>query len=63
MSEDKKTKVCKRCGEERPIEKFAIGKNLTRGSICFYCQAEQEKERHNKNKAWWLDYDWIYENA
>lgn len=60
MSEEKKTKVCKRCGVERPIEKFAVGKNLARGTICFVCQAAREKERLEKNKTFWFDCDWIY---
>lgn len=56
---EQKTKVCKRCGEERPIEMFSIGKYLERGNICTYCQREAEKKRLSKNKVFWLE-DWIY---
>lgn len=55
-----KTKVCSRCGKERPIAKFAFGKTATRRNICNYCLMEQGKERAEKNKAFWLEMDWIY---
>lgn len=54
------TKVCNKCGQERPIDKFALGKGLTRRNICNYCLMEQEKERANKNRAFWLEMDWIF---
>ena len=54
------TKVCRKCGQERPIEKFPIGKTMTRGSVCTVCQYERDKERMTRNKTWWFEMDWIY---
>ena len=56
----KETKVCRKCGQERPIEKFSVGKTMARGNVCTICQYEREKERTSKNKTWWFDMDWIY---
>jgi hypothetical protein len=59
IMDNQETKVCAKCGEERPISKFPYGARLSRGNICTICQYEAQKQRESKNKQFWLE-DWIY---
>ena len=54
------TKVCKKCGEEKPIHRFPIGNTLKRSLVCNDCVIENMKRKHNKYiempwyEAWYL---------
>jgi len=43
-----KTKVCSKCGQEIPIEKFAVGNTLKRTTICNFCQSERTKKSKDR---------------
>lgn len=59
MKNLEQTRVCKKCGQERSIEKFPITKMLTRGNICMNCIYAREKEKLDNKGKFWLE-DWIY---
>lgn len=58
--DNQETKVCSKCGKEKPLDKFAIGAKFNRHSFCTTCQYEMQKQRESKNKQFWLE-DWIYQ--
>lgn len=51
------TKVCRRCGRERPKDEFGVDSNtLRRNAECRDCQNERQRERRRPTaKAWYLD--------
>lgn len=57
MIEERKTKVCSRCGKEQPVEKFGLGKYFHRASICNKCQWEIRKAKNAEQAEmpWYSD--------
>ena len=45
------TRVCRKCGQEKPLEEFVKNKNLALGYsyICKQCKAEQSRKRYAAN--------------
>lgn len=45
------TRVCRKCGQEKPLEEFAKNKECVLGHshICKQCKAEQSRKRHAAN--------------
>lgn len=45
------TRVCRKCGQEKPLEEFAKDKECVLGHshICKQCKAEQSRKRHAAN--------------
>lgn len=49
ISEDKETKICKKCGRELPLDKFGINHNYTR-SMCKECFNEEMREKRYQQR-------------
>ena len=45
------TRVCRKCGQEKPLEEFTKNKECVLGHshICKQCKAEQSRKRHAAN--------------
>lgn len=44
ISDNKETKICKKCGRELPLERFGVNHNYTR-SMCKECFNEGMREK------------------
>ena len=49
ISEDKETKICKKCGRKLPLERFGINHNYTR-SMCKECFNEGMREKRYQQR-------------
>lgn len=53
------TRVCRKCGQEKPLEEFAKNKECVLGHshICKQCKAEQSRKWHAANFEMYRAYD------
>lgn len=56
------TRVCRKCGQEKPLEEFAKNKECVLGHshICKQCKAEQSRKRHAANPEKTREYNRKY---